>query len=73
MDGDARINPYLSGNFAPVRSEDDFELTVIGEIPKRLRGTLYRTGPSCRRPTTPMPRRPRRRWMIIGRCCGRCS
>ena len=46
MDGDARINPYLSGNFAPVRSEDDFELTVIGEIPKGLRGTLYRTGPN---------------------------
>ena len=45
MDGDVRINPYLSGNFAPVRSEDDYELTVTGEIPKGLRGTLYRTGP----------------------------
>ena len=28
MDGEVRINPYLSGNFAPVRSEDDFELAV---------------------------------------------
>ncbi|WP_304172064.1 carotenoid oxygenase family protein [Phenylobacterium aquaticum] len=46
MDGDVRINPYLAGNFAPVRSEDDYELTVTGEIPKGLRGTLYRTGPN---------------------------
>lgn len=46
MDGETRINPYLTGNFAPVRSEDDFELTVRGEIPKGLRGTLYRTGPN---------------------------
>ena len=46
MDGDVRINPYLSGNFAPVRSEDDFELKVKGEMPKALAGTLYRTGPN---------------------------
>lgn len=46
MDGDVRINPYLSGNFAPVRSEDDFDLVVKGEIPKELKGTLYRTGPN---------------------------
>ena len=46
MDGEVRINPYLSGNFAPVRSEDDFDLVVRGEIPKGLRGTLYRTGPN---------------------------
>ena len=46
MDGDVRINPYLSGNIAPVRSEDDFEAKVTGEIPKGLRGTLYRTGPN---------------------------
>jgi carotenoid cleavage dioxygenase-like enzyme len=46
MDGEVRINPYLSGNFAPVRSEDDYELVVKGEIPKGLRGTLYRTGPN---------------------------
>ena len=46
MDGDVRINPYLSGNFAPIRSEDDFDLVVKGEIPKELKGTLYRTGPN---------------------------
>ena len=46
MDGDVRINPYLSGNFAPIRSEDDFDLVVRGEIPKDLNGTLYRTGPN---------------------------
>ena len=28
MDGDVRINPYLSGNFAPIRSEDDFDLVL---------------------------------------------
>lgn len=46
MDGDARINPYLAGNFAPVRSEDDFDLTVKGEIPRELRGALFRIGPN---------------------------
>jgi carotenoid cleavage dioxygenase len=46
MDGDARINPYLSGNFAPIRSEDDFALEVAGEIPAGMRGALYRTGPN---------------------------
>ncbi|WP_374348388.1 carotenoid oxygenase family protein [Phenylobacterium sp.] len=47
MDGEVRINPYLAGNFAPIRSEDDFDLKVTkGEIPKDLRGTLYRTGPN---------------------------
>src|SRR5947207_10333396 len=46
MDGNARINPYLAGNFAPIRSEDDFDLTVLGEIPADLRGALFRTGPN---------------------------
>jgi carotenoid cleavage dioxygenase-like enzyme len=46
MDGDVRINPYLSGNFAPVRSEDDFDLPVKGEIPAGLRGALFRIGPN---------------------------
>lgn len=46
MDGDVRINPFLSGNFAPVRSEDDFTLTVEGVLPPGLRGTLYRNGPN---------------------------
>jgi len=46
MDGDARINPFLSGNFAPVRSEDDFTLPVTGVLPAGLKGTLYRNGPN---------------------------
>jgi carotenoid cleavage dioxygenase len=46
MDGDVRINPYLSGNFAPIRSEDDFDLEIVGEIPAGMRGALYRTGPN---------------------------
>jgi len=46
MDGDVRINPYLSGNFAPLRSEDDFDMEVVGEIPAGLKGTLYRIGPN---------------------------
>ncbi|MFC3068982.1 carotenoid oxygenase family protein [Phenylobacterium soli] len=46
MDGEVRINPYLAGNFAPLRSEDDFELEVVGEIPAGLRGALFRTGPN---------------------------
>src|ERR1700749_4498684 len=40
-------NPYLTGNFAPVRSEDDFaDLKIRGEIPRELRGTYYRNGPN---------------------------
>ena len=46
MDGESRVNPYLSGNFAPVRTEDDFELTVRGELPAGLAGLLYRNGPN---------------------------
>ena len=46
MDGDARINPYLAGNFAPIRSEDDFDLVVKGEIPAAMRGALFRIGPN---------------------------
>ncbi len=46
MDGSVHINPYLTGNFGPIRSEDDFELTVTGDMPKGLAGTLYRTGPN---------------------------
>jgi carotenoid cleavage dioxygenase len=48
MDGEVRINPFLSGNFAPVRSEDDFDLTVEGVLPAGLTGTLYRNGPNPR-------------------------
>jgi carotenoid cleavage dioxygenase-like enzyme len=47
MNAPVRINPYLAGNFAPVRSEDDFaDLPVKGEIPKGLAGHLYRNGPN---------------------------
>lgn len=46
MSEKTRSNPYLTGNFAPVRSEDDFDLEVVGEIPEGLEGTLYRTGPN---------------------------
>jgi carotenoid cleavage dioxygenase len=47
MNAPVRTNPYLAGNFAPVRSEDDFAgLPVRGEIPKDLRGSLYRNGPN---------------------------
>ena len=46
MDGEVRINPYLAGNFAPVRSEDDFELKVEGVLPPGLSGVLYRNGPN---------------------------
>jgi carotenoid cleavage dioxygenase len=42
-----RVNPYLAGDFAPVRSEDDFsDLPVKGEIPRGLAGVLFRNGPN---------------------------
>ncbi|HWA89343.1 MAG TPA: carotenoid oxygenase family protein [Rhizomicrobium sp.] len=47
MNAPARINPYLTGNFAPIHSEDDFHsLAVKGEIPKGLAGSYYRNGPN---------------------------
>jgi carotenoid cleavage dioxygenase-like enzyme len=47
MDGSTHPqSPYLAGNFAPVRSEDDFILTVTGKIPDGLNGALYRNGPN---------------------------
>ena len=46
MDGSQPINPYLVGNFAPVRSEDDFQLEVEGELPAELAGAFYRNGPN---------------------------
>ncbi|MHB8528076.1 MAG: carotenoid oxygenase family protein [Caulobacteraceae bacterium] len=46
MDGSQPINPYLTGNFAPVRSEDDFVLEVRGEIPPAMAGCFYRNGPN---------------------------
>jgi carotenoid cleavage dioxygenase-like enzyme len=47
MNAPLRINPFLSGNFAPIHSEDDFaNLAVEGDIPRTLNGTLYRNGPN---------------------------
>src|SRR5579862_6046739 len=47
MNAPLRTNPFLAGNFAPVRSEDAFaDLPVAGEIPSALQGTLYRNGPN---------------------------
>jgi carotenoid cleavage dioxygenase len=46
MDGSQRIDPYLSGNFAPVADESDFELKITGEIPAALAGAFYRNGPN---------------------------
>jgi carotenoid cleavage dioxygenase len=43
-----QADPYLSGNFAPILSEDDFALTVRGEIPAFLSGVFYRNGPNPR-------------------------
>jgi carotenoid cleavage dioxygenase-like enzyme len=45
MDGETLRNPFLTGNFAPVRSEDDFDLVVTGTMPD-ITGTLYRIGPN---------------------------
>jgi len=47
MNAPVRINPYLSGNFGPLSTEDDFQdLKVRGEIPSGLRGAFYRNGPN---------------------------
>jgi carotenoid cleavage dioxygenase len=45
MDGSQATSPWLTGNFAPIRSEDDFDLEVVGEIPRELTGAFYRNGP----------------------------
>ncbi len=42
-----KINPYLSGNFAPVSQEITADsLTVVGEIPENLTGMFLRNGPN---------------------------
>jgi carotenoid cleavage dioxygenase-like enzyme len=46
MDGTQPLNRYLTGNFGPVRSEDDFDLEIVGEIPAGLAGAFYRNGPN---------------------------
>jgi carotenoid cleavage dioxygenase-like enzyme len=40
------IHPHLSGLLAPVRSEHDVELKVVGRIPDALAGAYYRNGPN---------------------------
>jgi carotenoid cleavage dioxygenase len=43
----ATVNPYLTGNFAPVRDErDDADLEVTGALPPDLDGLLIRNGPN---------------------------
>ena len=47
MNAHLSINPFLSGNFAPIHGEDDFDdLVLEGEIPRDLIGVLYRNGPN---------------------------
>jgi len=59
MNAPVRINPYLTGNFGPVRSEDDLQdLPLTGEIPESLNGTFYRNGPNPQFP----PRDPDHHW-----------
>jgi len=43
----AKTNPFLSGNFGPVRTEIEQEdLDVIGELPSNLSGMFVRNGPN---------------------------
>jgi carotenoid cleavage dioxygenase-like enzyme len=46
MDGAQPVNPYLSGNFAPVHREVVLDLEVQGRLPRELNGVLYRNGPN---------------------------
>ncbi|HUO91783.1 MAG TPA: carotenoid oxygenase family protein [Rhizomicrobium sp.] len=47
MNAPVRSNPYLSGNFAPIATEDDFaDLALEGSLPLDLHGALYRNGPN---------------------------
>ncbi|GIW42816.1 MAG: carotenoid cleavage dioxygenase [Candidatus Binatia bacterium] len=40
-------SPFLAGNFAPWRREEDWgDLIVRGELPRELEGTYYRNGPN---------------------------
>jgi carotenoid cleavage dioxygenase len=44
---ESEVNPFLRGNFAPWREEGFVDgLEVIGEIPRDLNGTFFRTGPN---------------------------
>ena len=40
-------HPFLTGSFAPILFEADaYDLPIRGEVPKDLRGTLYRNSPN---------------------------
>jgi len=44
---DQDLNPYVQGNFRPVREEvTEFELEVVGDIPTELSGRYLRNGPN---------------------------
>lgn len=44
---ETRAEPYLMGNYAPVREEVEYdELKVIGELPREMDGMYVRTGPN---------------------------
>jgi carotenoid cleavage dioxygenase len=44
---ESELNPFLRGNFGPLRDEGFTEnLQVIGEIPRDLNGTFFRNGPN---------------------------
>jgi len=43
----AALSPWLAGNFAPIAMECDApHLPVTGDLPRELRGTLFRNGPN---------------------------
>ncbi len=47
MTSTTQINPFLSGNFAPIHTEIATEnLTIIGQLPAELNGTFFRIGPN---------------------------
>jgi len=47
MARDSDTGTLNAGNWAPVREErDDYALPVKGELPRELRGTLFRNGPN---------------------------
>ena len=61
MNAPVRLNPYLSGNFAPVANEDDVhDLPITGEIPSELHGAFYRNGPNPQF----TPRDPNHHWFV---------
>ena len=40
-------DPFLTNNYAPIRSENDApNLVIEGDLPHELQGTLYRNGPN---------------------------